>query len=278
MTELDLSGDGTDPAPPARYYNESLARGLRILQLFGENSQWLSLSEVGRMAGLSPATAHRLLSTLAQLGFIERSPTTRKYRPGLSVLKLGYSALQASDIHALARPYLERLADDTGETVNMGVLAGNSVLYVQRIERHELVTADIHVGSTLPAYATSIGKLLLAFLSDEDLRTRITGTRLVKYGPNTIGTRAALIAALGEIRSQGWAYQDEETAVGLRSIAAPIRNRGGEVAAGINIAVAASRMSLNDLVKKLLPVLRETAFRISALSDPTSQPYSEELH
>lgn len=264
--------DGSSPPAPAVYRNESLARGLKILSLFGGGSAWLSLTDIARQANVNTTTAVRLLSTLESMGFVERSLSTRRYRPGIAVLRLGYSALQASTIHDLAFPYLERLAQETDETVNMGVLIDTSVLYVARLKRTELVTADVHVGSALPAYCSSMGKLLLAYLDSPELNRLLPRINFVKRGPNTILDASSLKAALAEIRRKGWAVQDEETAAGLRSIAAPIRNETGKVVAAVNIATPTARVPVRDLLKRLLPRLTETAARISEMAQLRSTP------
>jgi IclR family transcriptional regulator, pca regulon regulatory protein len=247
------------------YFNESLARGLKILLLFSSQNRWLSLSDIARQTGVNPATVMRLLGTLERMGFVERSLSRRKYRPGLAVLKLGYSALHASSIRELALPHLERLAQQTGETVNMGVLAETSVLYIVRLKRTELVTADIHVGSTLPAYSSSMGKVLLAHLPQPQLTVLLKSMRLERRGPNTITDRRVLRSALIQIRKQGWALQDEETAAGLRSVSAPIHDRSRNVVAAINIATPTTRVTVDRLLTDLLPPLMETAQAISEL-------------
>jgi IclR family pca regulon transcriptional regulator len=235
----------------ARYFNEALARGLSILVQFNERDQWLSLSEIARRTSMNRVTALRMVATLQALGFLDRSEATRKYRPGVATLTLGYAALRSFGIRDLALPFLERLAKQTNETVNMGVLIGAEVLYLERLKRSELVTADIHVGSRLPAHATSIGKLLLAFLPEKGLDELLLRMKLRKYGPNTITSKTRLKTALAKIRTEGYSVQDEEMAAGLRSVAAPIRDADGRVVAGINIAVPAARVSAEDLRDQL---------------------------
>ncbi len=246
-----------------RYFNEALARGLSVLLQFNERDQWLSLSEIARQTKMNRVTALRIASTLKAFGFLDRSDTTRKYRPGLAVLTLGYAALRSFGTRDLALPFLERLAKLTNETVNMGVLIGPEVLYLERLKRSELITADLQVGSLLPAYTTSIGKVLLADLSATDLDEMLMGMKLEKRGPNTITNKARLKTALAEIRRQGYSVQNEETAAGLRSVAAAIRDDQGRAIAGINIAVPAARVTLAELLDRLLPEVLATAGSIS---------------
>jgi IclR family pca regulon transcriptional regulator len=262
MEKLAESDSKTGPGR-SRYFNESLARGLKVLLLFTAQDRWLSLSDISRQTGVNPATALRLLGTLEQMSFVQRSLSTRKYRPSLAELKLGYSALQGSSIREVALPHLEELASQTGETVNMGVLVETSVLYIVRLKRTELVTADLHVGSTLPAHSSSMGKLLLASLSEPQRTAILKRVRFERHGPNTIMSIGALRTELEAIRRQDWALQDEEMASGLRSVAAPVRDESGAIVAAINIATSTGRVTLKHLVTNLLPPLRETAKAIS---------------
>lgn len=253
------------PQGDARYFTETLARGLRILTQFNEEATSLSLGDLAGRTGLDKATTLRLVNTLHSLGFLERSPTTRRYRPGLGVLRLGHAALAASSLHDHALPRLEELAAATGETVNMGVLVGDSVLYIERLKRAELVTANIQVGSTLPAYCTSMGKMLLATAGPAAASILDIG-RFESLGPNTIVDSKALAVELRKIRSRGWASQDEEVAPGLLSLAAPIRDETSTVIAAINVAVPSSRFSMRKLVHDFLPLVMDCAKAISELS------------
>jgi IclR family pca regulon transcriptional regulator len=247
-----------------RYHVEALARGLAILSAFSAEDPWLGLSEVARRVNLSTATALRLLRTLERLGYVEQAPDTKKYRPGLAVLRLGYAAIAGLGLRERSLPYLQRLSDELGETVNLAVLAGSEIVYIERIKRTELITANIHVGSRLPAYSTSMGKVLLAFLTPAQRAAVLTGVPLVATGPNTITDRARLEAELAGVRRLGYALQDEELVAGLRSVAAPIRNESGEVIAAINVAVPAGRVPRRVLEERIAPRVVATAAEISA--------------
>jgi IclR family pca regulon transcriptional regulator len=250
----------------SRYHTEALARGLAILEQFNERDSWLSLMELATRTGIDKSTALRLVDTLRSLGFLERSSTSRKYRPGLRVLQLGHAALAASNLHDLALPSLEQLASETHETVNMGVLVGGAVLYIVRLKRAELVTANIQVGSTLPAYCTSMGKLLLADLGEAERAKLLESESWASLGPHTIVEPRAFSVELRKIKSRGWAAQDEELAAGLRSVAAPVRDSSARVVAAINVAVPATRVSMDELTRDLLPRLLQSAELISALA------------
>jgi len=237
----------SDKAPKPNYRVEALSKGLRILGLFNEKRQSLRLAEVAELTGLPLPTVFRLTFTLEQDGFLERRHDG-SYRPGLAVLTLGTAAVRGSGlVQACERP-LRALADATGETVNLGVLVGDRVLYLVRLRNADLVTANIQVGSTLPAVYTSMGKVLLAALGEEAFADRITAASFTPgAGPNAVSTVDDLRARSASVREQGYALQDEELARGLRSIAAPVFGEDGEVVAAVNIAVSAGRYGAGDL-------------------------------
>ena len=258
------TSESTPTDRKAEYRVEALARGLRILRLFTRARPSLRLNELAELAGLPLPTAFRLVSTLEQDGFLERQPDG-SYRPGLAVLGLGFAALQSDDMVQVAEPSLRRLSDSVRQNVNIGVLRGNQVLFIARI-RHEavMVTANIHVGSTRPAVVSSIGKLLLAHLPKSDVDARISREDLAATPtPKSISSRKDLHGALREIRERGWAMQDEEDVLGLRSIAAPLRDQANAVVAGVSIAVPSSAFTADALVDELLPLLLGTCAEIS---------------
>ena len=154
-------------------YSQSLERGLAILSSFTSDSSVLGISEVARIVGLSRSTAHRYVATLARLGYLQQDPATKRYRLGPRVLDLGFAAIHSMDLREIAMPYLQRLSDETGFTVNMAVLDGHEVVYIERCRTSRPGQRDIdlnlHVGSRLPAYCTALGKALLAFLPEDEL-------------------------------------------------------------------------------------------------------------
>jgi IclR family pca regulon transcriptional regulator len=160
------------------------------------------------------------------------------------------------------------LSDETGHTVNMGILDGVDIVYIERCRSSQQgqreIDLDLHVGSRLPAYCTSLGKALLAFLPPEELRALLGRIEFTRRGPNTLTGKTALSAELARVRSQGIAVNNEELAYGLRSIAVPVRSQSGEAVAAINLAVHRSLMSMDDLVARLSPALERTAAQVSA--------------
>ncbi|MFC7259904.1 IclR family transcriptional regulator [Streptomyces lutosisoli] len=252
--------------PPKRGYQvEALAKGLRLLGLFSEQRPSMKLSDMAAETGVPLPTAFRMAATLVGEGFLEQLPDG-SYRPASKVLTLGFSALRGLDLVQLADAPLRRLAEATGQTVNLGTLSDDRVLYLIRLRNTDLVTANIQVGSRLPAVRTSIGKVLLSGLDDAELDRRLTDASFAgAAGPHAVRSEAELRFALTEIRKQDWALQDEELAYGLRSVAAPVRDASGAMVAAANVAVPAMEFPPSRLAEELLPPLRETCRGISRL-------------
>lgn len=252
-------------ADKPEYRVEALAKGLRLLSMFDEQRPSWRITDLAAESGLPMPTVYRVVQTLAAEGYLDHLPNG-DYRPGVKTLTLGTAALRSLDLVALASPRLQRLAESTGETVNLAVLHEDRVLYLVRLRNSDLVTANIQVGSTLPAVTTSIGKLLLAHLDDADLRARITKESFATpHGPNAKVSLDELKDDFEQIRSTGWALQDEELAYGLRSIAAPVKGADGVVVAGVNLAVQARDWSTQRIVRELRPALLDTCADISTL-------------
>ena len=257
----------TEPEAAERpeYRVEALAKGLRILSLFDEQRPSWRVTDLAAAAGLPMPTVYRIVMTLTAEGYLDHLPNG-DYRPGVKTLTLGTAALRSLDLVGLATPKLQRLGEATGETVNLAVLTGDRVLYLVRLRNSDLVTANIQVGSTLPAVTTSIGKLLLAHLDEADLEERITEESFAaQHGPNAKVSLDELHDELVKIREQGWALQDEELAYGLRSVAGPITGHDGRVIAGVNLAVQARDWSTQRIVRELKPVVLDTCAEISGL-------------
>lgn len=243
---------------PPSYRVEALSKGLRLLTLFDEGRLSLRLKEIAELTGYPMPTVFRLTSTLVDDGFLERRPDG-SYAPGVAVLTLGSAAVRGSGLVRLCEAPLAELAELTGETVNLGVLVADRVLYLVRLRNDDLVTANIQVGSTLPAAHTSMGKVLLAALPPDELDRRLTPTALAGgAGPHAAADLADLRERVARVREQGYAVQDQELAQGLRSVAAAVVDRTGTTVAAVNIAVSTSRHTVDDLHGPLLDRLRST--------------------
>ena len=247
------------------YHVEALAKGLRLLGLFSEQRASMKLTDMAAETGVPLPTAFRMAATLVTEGFLEQLPDGA-YRPAARVLTLGFSALRGMDLVELSDGPLRRLAAATAQTVNLGTMSDDRVLYLVRLRNNDLVTANIQVGSRLPAVHTSIGKVLLSSLDDAALERRLTEASFAgATGPKAIRSLTELRPALAEIRKQGWAVQDEELAPGLRSVAAPVRDSSGSVVAAVNVAVPAIEFPVARLIDELRPPLLGACQEITRL-------------
>ncbi|GGT37917.1 IclR family transcriptional regulator domain-containing protein [Streptomyces chromofuscus] len=243
-----------------REFVESLARGLTVLTAFGKGRAELTLTEVARATGLARATARRALITYEHLGLITQPrPGTFTLTP--RVLSLGYPPLSRASLPHIAAPHLAALAERIHESTSLAVLtaAGNEIQYTARVATARVMSVNITVGTRLPAYATSMGRVLLADLPPAD---RALGP-LRPLAPRTITDPRELARTLDEVRAQGYALVDEELEEGLRSLAVPVRDRSGRAVAALNTAMHASRHTLENCVD-LVPALRETADAVEA--------------
>jgi IclR family pca regulon transcriptional regulator len=250
-------------AEPTGSLSQSLERGLRILTEFAENGPVLGIADLSRAVDLNRSTTHRYVATLTSLGFLQQDPDTRKYSLGPRVVDLGFAAISSMEITGVAAGYLQVLSDETGCAASMAVLDGADIVYVERRRSRRTaglaVDLNLHVGSRLPAYCTSMGKVLLAYRDPVALRPLLDRMDLARRGPKTITVREQLVSALAKVRQAGIAVNDEELAPGLRSLAAPIRDRSGHVVAAINVAVHLTTwtMSVESVISRLSgPLLR----------------------
>lgn len=241
---------------------QSLARGLAVIRAFSAAEPELTLSQVARATGLSRAAARRFLITLIDLGYVRNDGRLFALTP--RVLELGYAYLSSLSLPEVADPHLERLAAEVHESASVAVLDGEDVVYVARVATTRIMRMSISIGTRFPAYCTSMGRVLLAALPPERLDAYLRRADLRRLTSRTIVLPAALRAELDQVRGQGWAMVDQELEEGLRSIAAPIRDRSGSTVAAVNVSTHASRTSMQAARRDLLPLLLATAARIEA--------------
>ena len=241
---------------------QSLARGLAVIRAFDAEHPELSLSEVARRAEIPAAAARRFLRTLDSLGYVRSDGRTFALTP--KVLELGFSYLSALSLPELVQPHLELLSRDVGESVSAAVLSGGDIVYVARVPTRKIMTVSITIGTRFPAYATSMGRVLLAQLSEGERAAALAAAEPRALTERTLTAQSALAEELSRVGTQGWALVDGELEAGLRSIAAPIRGRSGEVLAAINVSTSATRDSVERLRDEHLPRLLATAEAISA--------------
>jgi IclR family pca regulon transcriptional regulator len=254
------------------YTIEALLRGLQVLSLFNRETPTLSLTQITDAASLNKTTTFRILSTLESAGFLERDDETKRFRPGLKVLQLGFTAISSLEFRQVARPYLERLSNEVGQTVSLSILDGMDVVYIDRVRQQQVIGVMLGLGSRIPAHCASLGKAILAFLPPKELRSRLEEAAFLKpHTPKTITDRASLEADLEQVRERGYSINDEEWVLGLRSTAAPILDDNGWAVGAVNISVSAAEVSRQQLESQLSPAIRNTARQISgALGYPNA--------
>ncbi|HTT91255.1 MAG TPA: IclR family transcriptional regulator C-terminal domain-containing protein [Acidimicrobiales bacterium] len=235
----------------------SLARGLDVIKAFGPDSPQMTLSEVARATGLSRAAARRFLLTLVDLGYMRSDGREFSLRP--KVLELGYAYLAGFSLNEVAAPHLEDLVAQTRESSSVAVLDGEEIVYVVRVPTKRIMVASISVGTRFPAYATSMGRALLAYLPEEQLEMYLKNAHLQPITKRTLTDPERLRELLRTVRAQGYATTDQELEEGLRSAAVPLRDAGGTVVAAMNISVHASRVTMDELRRNLVPQLMATS-------------------
>jgi IclR family transcriptional regulator, pca regulon regulatory protein len=247
--------------------SQSLERGLAILSSFTSDRSLIGVSELSRDLALSRSTAHRYIATLARLGYLQQDPDSKRYRLGPRVLDLGFSAINSMDLREISAPHLRQLSDETHHTVNLAILDGTDVVYIERCRTagpgQRDIDLNLHVGARLPAYCTAMGKAILAFLSEDRREQVVARIEFVQRGPNTLTNPEVFRQELARIRELGVAVNNEELAYGLRSIAAPIHSHSGEVIAALNLAVHRTMASMDELIARYGPAVKQTAHDIT---------------
>ena len=247
-----------------RNFTSSLARGLSVLEAFDASRPQLGITEIAKKTGLSKATVFRLVHTLRALGYVVPVPEESKYMLGPKVLSLGYAVLSSLELREAAKPYLEDLSRRVGETVNLAVLDGRQLVYVERIKTEQIININLHVGSRLELYNTSMGRVLAAFQDEEWISDYVLYLQKIPEAAEYAKDGGKkFLAILKETRTRDYAVNNEELCPGLRSVAAPVRNREGKTAGAVNVAVNANIYSLRKLMERLLPPLQQTAQAIS---------------
>lgn len=239
------------------YHIAALAKGLAVLELFSECEGSLTLTELAARRGWNKVTSYRFLQTLSDMGYVYQDATTKRYHLATRVLKLGFSYLTSLNIIDVGLSHLRRLSEATEESASMGVLDGLDLVYIARVTPPNKPSVTVPIGSRYPAHCASMGKLLLAFLDDANLKKRLGERRLSKPTPKTIDDPEALSRELSRIRRQGWALSDEEFHVGLYSVAAPIYAGDGKIVAAINIGFSKPHQS-----NSRSQIIRDFAYRV----------------
>jgi IclR family pca regulon transcriptional regulator len=255
----------TEPAAPTPgdSYVQSFARGLQVIRSFSERAPRQTLSEVAAATGLTRAGARRILLTLQTLGYVDFDGKLFALTP--RILDLGFAYLSSMPIWNRAEPVMEALVQQVQESCSAAVLDDTDIVYVMRVSTHKIMRISLGVGSRLPAWCTSMGRLLLADLDDEALRARLEASNVEPLTRHTLTDIDTLVAKVLQARRQRWCLVNQELEEGLISIAAPIVDRGGRMVAALNISGQANRTSAKVMQDTMLPALVAAAQEISRL-------------
>jgi IclR family pca regulon transcriptional regulator len=240
----------------------TLAKGLALLGSFDKQRPAMTLSEAAKATGFSRATARRILRTLAELGYVVQNG--REFSLSSGILKLGFAYLATQNWIEQASPQLRQLGEEFHESCSAAILEGAEIVYVARFPARRIMSVTLAVGTRLPAFHTSLGRIQLGFLDDAELWCRLRSLRVEAYTPSTITDVQALYERVREDHAQGFSIVDEELERGLRSIAVPIIDRAGQAIAGLNVSTHSTRTTRNEMRERFLPRLRAVAENISA--------------
>lgn len=244
----------------------SLARGLHVIRAFAGVDRRLTIADVSRATGLTRAVVRRCLYTLRELGYA--ATDGRMYFLQPRILNLGYAYLSTAPVPIAAQPVLEEMSEALGEASSVAVLDEGAVVYVGRAATKRIMSVTLGVGSRLPAYCTALGRVLLAHLTGEQVNSELAKVDFIQHTKHTVTSRKRLEEILAGVRQDGFALNDQELEIGLRSIAVPVRNVVGTVVAAMNVSTQASRVSRRELVERCLPVLRGAAEKLSSQLSP----------
>lgn len=255
------SEDANTPLEPGDNYVQSFARGLEVIRSFSAQTPRQTLSEVAERTGLTRAGARRILLTLQTLGYVRHDG--RLFQLTARMLDLGFAYLSSLPFWNLAEPVMESLVTEVKESCSAAVLDGTDIVYVLRVPTQKIMSINLSVGSRLPAYCTSMGRVLLAGLPEDELTQRLVQSKPAPRTPSTQVGIEALVACIAQVRRQGWSLVDQELEEGLISMAAPIRDRNGSILAALNISGQANRTSARVMHDTMLKPLLAAASSVS---------------
>lgn len=235
----------------------ALARGLRVIEAFGRDRRWLTLSDVARLVDLPRASVRRTLTTLVKLGYAEVDD--RLFRLTPRILTLAGAYLSSNAVSDIVQPALERLSDGLGESCSAAVLDGAEVVMIAHASPNRMLPVSAQVGFRLPALSSSLGRILLAALSDKEVDALLARAKVLKLTPATVIDKAELRRAITKARADGFSLVDQEAESGFRSISVPLKRRDGRTVAALNVGVHTERVPLDTMRKMFLPRLRVIA-------------------
>lgn len=257
-----------EPAPPAtaeinsRDFVSSLQKGLEVLTCFGRDAARQTLSEVARRTGSSPASARRSLHTLHALGYLESDG--KRFWMAPRALLVAQAYLSSRPTPQLAQPLLDALSERTRESASLGKLVGDDVIIIARSTGRRSLSTGLGIGSRLPAYCSAIGRVLLASLPPAEAARRVRAMQRVALTPRTVHRADEVLALVQQCRERGWAENDGELELGVRSMAAPVVDRDGVTVGGLSISVRAERMEFGEFRATMLPALLKARDSLAA--------------
>lgn len=246
-----------------RYLVPGLVRGMAVLLAFSPERPQLTLRELADAVGVTRSAVFRIAYTLTELGFLTHQPDSRSYMLGPSVLRLGYGYLASRDLVQVALPHLEALRDRTGWSAHLGVLEGKDVVYLLRVPTRQGLASIVHVGSRLPAHATTMGRILLAHLDEDEVIALYRDTPLSNAGPRAVTDLPALLAQLRADRQRGVVVHIGGFQAGVASAAVALRDVSGKVVAAINISAASTLTEQHEIDDVIVPQLQAAAELLS---------------
>lgn len=261
---MSTSRSTDQPSPrPGDTYVQSFARGLQVVRSFSAQAPQQTLSEVAQRAGITRAGARRILLTLQNLGYVDSDGKWFRLTP--RILDLGFAYLSSMPIWNLAEPEVEALVDRVKESSSIAVLDGAEIVYVMRVPTHKIMKISLGIGSRLPAFCTSLGRVLLSSLEDVEVMRLLEEAPLPALTRHTTTDRSTLLKRIQQVRRQGWCVVNQELEEGLISAAAPLYGANGRMVAALNISGQANRTDCRAVQEQLVPPLLETARTISGL-------------
>jgi IclR family transcriptional regulator, pca regulon regulatory protein len=261
MPKLKRVGDADNRG--ATDFIESLDRGLRVLEVFGGSRQPMTLSDLAKAADLPRATARRILFTLERAGFVATDGKLFRLMPRVLVLASSY--LASNHVVSVLQPALDKLSSAAQEISSMAILDGNDVVFIARASPTRIFSAGIDIGYRLPAFCTSVGRVLLSRLPDNELAAVLKAMNPAALTPFTVTDRKTLLKTIIADRAQGYSLVDREAEPGFRSISVPVRRYDGAIIAAINMGAHVDRVSAAEMVDRFLPLLRETAASVKSM-------------
>ena len=259
----DVPGSGAGKSPEMRDFVSSLARGLGVIRSFDMQNPEMTLTQVAKRTGLTRAGARRFLLTLTELGYVKKDQRLFSLTP--KILELGYAFMASAPLSLSARPIVEWVTEQTGESCNMGVLDRDDMVNVAHTGPRGIVMVNVHVGARIPAAYTAVGRAILAFIPDADLEAYMARLELKPLTSFSLTSKTALRAELTRVRAQGYAFVDRELHEGMRTLGVPVFNNHGNVAAAVNITNHAVTVPKEKIIKDCLPALKQAAADLQKL-------------